>query len=227
VPPLSHEEAAALHACFLKDTATNIARVSASGSSEGIAIYTPVGTESLLNQILPTEFRLLLQRGEGFGERLFHAASDLFAAGYGAVCLIDSDSPTLPSAALARAVASLSRSGKRVVLGPADDGGYYLIGLTAPHQRLFADIAWSTNKVLEQTIQRAGDLGLEIGLLPRWYDVDDAKSLRRLYRELCADGHRPGPALGYDAPHTRHYLARLRGPKERGLFLHQPVGSLR
>ncbi len=212
VPPLSHEEAAALHTSFLKDTAANVARVSALGSSDGFVIYTPAGTEGLLDEVLPPKFPLLLQRGNSFGERLFHAAADLFAVGYAAVCLVDSDSPTLPGTALAGAVVAVSRPGERIVLGPADDGGYYLIGLTAPHHHLFADIAWSTDKVLEQTIERAEELDLEIELLPRWYDVDDAKSLRRLYRELCSDDQLPGPVVGYAAPYTRYCLSRLMQP---------------
>jgi rSAM/selenodomain-associated transferase 1 len=214
VPPLSHEEAAELHACFLRDTAANIAQVTAQGSSDAFAIYTPAGTEWLLADLVPRSCRLLLQRGSGFGERLFHAAVDLFALGYGGVCLIDSDSPTLPASVLSRAVALLSRSSNRLVLGPADDGGYYLIGLTAPHRSLFSDIAWSTDKVLTQTIDRAEDLRLEIELLPSWYDVDDESSLGRLYRELCQNGHSPSPPAGYRAPHTRHYLSRLMEPRQ-------------
>ncbi len=72
-------------------------------------------------------------------------------AGYDAVCLLNSDSPTLPTSLLADAAGMLAAPGDRVVLGACDDGGYYLIGMKAPHARLFADIAWSTEQVADQT----------------------------------------------------------------------------
>lgn len=231
VPPLTHEEAARLSVCFLSDTAENIAAACASASSSGasassaargVAAYTPVGAESAFDGLLPAEFSLLAQRGETFGERLFNAADDLLAAGFDSLCLIDSDSPTLPTGALAAAVAELARPGQRVVLGPADDGGYYLIGLKGVHPRLFADIEWSTERVLAQTIERARECGLDVALLPVWYDVDDAATLARLCDELFAGSVEaacpPGAtrlSAGYAAPRTRAHLAGLIGGEGR------------
>ena len=77
--------------------------------------------------------------------------------------------------------------GNRVVFGPSDDGGYYLIGLKKPHRRLFEQIDWSTERVLNQTIQRANDIELEVKLLPTGYDVDDQAGLRRLCDELLEE----------------------------------------
>ena len=102
------------------------------------------------------------------------------------MCLINSDSPTLPPAVLRDAVKALHAPGDRIVLGPADDGGYYLIGLKQAHRRLFQDIAWSTPTVLASTLERAREIGLECTMLPSWYDVDDADSLHRLCQELFA-----------------------------------------
>ena len=113
-----------------------------------------------------------------------HAATSLLAQGYGAVCLVNSDSPTLPTAFLEHAAAALARPGDRMVLGGADDGGYYLIGLKAPHARLFRDIAWSTDEVAAQTLARAATAGLDVVALPPWFDVDDAASLARLIEDL-------------------------------------------
>jgi rSAM/selenodomain-associated transferase 1 len=222
VPPLTHAEAAQLSAGFLRDTADNIASACAVYSEAGrkvdaVAAYTPRGAEGALAELLPHEFALLPQRGASFGERLFHAAADLLRVGYESCCLIDSDSPTLPRARLSAAVAELRRPGDRLVLGPADDGGYYLIGLKRAHPRLFEEIAWSTADVLTRTIERARETALEVKLLPAWYDVDDASTLRRLYDELF-DGHGGDDATGanhaschaaYHAPHTRAELARL------------------
>jgi glycosyltransferase A (GT-A) superfamily protein (DUF2064 family) len=129
---------------------------------------------------------------------------DLFKCGFESVCLIDSDSPTVPAENFAAAVELLDASNDRIVLGPCDDGGYYLIGLKRPHGQLFEEIAWSTERVLEQTIQRAAELGVEVKLLPAGYDVDDAASLRRLYDELLAE-----TASTNTAPHTRKFLVNI------------------
>src|SRR6266540_122326 len=116
VPPLTPEEAAALNVCFLRDMAANIAGVARSGEADGVAVYTPVGAESAYDGLLPEGFSLLAQRGASLGDRLFHAAEDLLAVGYGSLCLIDSDSPTLPGPLLRAAVAALKRPGDRVPL---------------------------------------------------------------------------------------------------------------
>ena len=223
VPPLTHEEAAALSVCFLRDTAANIAAAcEAAGKlggrgagASGVAVYTPVGAEAAFEGLLPEGFSLLAQRGEGFGERLFNAADDLLRLGFDSLCLIDSDSPTLPTRALAAAVAELSRPGERVVLGPADDGGYYLIGVKRARRRLFERIDWSTERVLRQTIDRACEINSDVALLPAWYDVDDAATLARLCEELFG-GRAAGIAApdaaaleGYAAEHTRAHVARI------------------
>ena len=202
VPPLHAEEAAALSGNFLADAAENILAAAAQTSIAGYVAYAPAGSESVFRSLLPPAIGLLPPRREGLGASLFAAAADLFAAGHEAVCLVNSDSPNLPTAALVAAAAALRPPGDRLVLGPAEDGGYYLIGLKAPHARLFEDIAWSTSEVLAQTRVRAASLGLDTVLLPTWYDVDDLRSLRRLLAEL-KDG------VGYAAPHTASYLRRL------------------
>ena len=208
VPPLTPEQAAELNKCFLRDTAAAIS--SACSRSEtatgacGIAVYTPVGAESAYNDILPADFSLLPQRGEKFGERLYFAVEDLFDCGFESVCLIDSDSPTVPAENFQQAVELLRMSEDRVVLGPSDDGGYYLIGVKKPHRHLFDQIDWSTERVLIQTMQRATEIGLELKLLPTGYDVDDGVSLQRLRKELLADTT-PADA----APHTQEFLARF------------------
>jgi len=79
---------------------------------------------------------------------------------------------------------ALALPGARAVLGPSDDGGYYLLGLKTAHRRLFEDISWSTERVAAQTLERAREIGLGIHLLPACYDVDDLQGLRRLHREL-------------------------------------------
>lgn len=204
-PPLTPVEAAALNTCFLRDTAAAISE--AGGKAQGVGVYTPVGAESAYSEILPGEFILVPQRGDKFGERLLAATHDLLQLGFSAVCLIDSDSPTVPSNAFGQAVEYLSRAEDSVVLGPSDDGGYYLIGLKNPHRELFDRIDWSTERVLEQTIAAAREIDLPVHLLPVWYDVDDRATLSRLCQELFgSNGTTPG---GFAAPATRDFLSAL------------------
>lgn len=203
VPPLTPEQAAQLNVCFLRDTANAIQQACGS-SAVGIGVYTPVGLERAYIDILPSKFQLLAQRGDGFGDRLIFAAEDLFRCGFDSVCLIDSDSPTVPSVDYAEAVNLLSTPDDRVVLGPSDDGGYYLIGLKRNHRELFKGIDWSTERVFEQTRKRANELNLEVALLPNGYDVDDRASLERLSAELL--GERTPADM---APRTREFLAAL------------------
>jgi rSAM/selenodomain-associated transferase 1 len=203
-PPLTPEQSSALNICFIRDTTENIHQVTQAALCAGLIAYTPVGDEAAFDGLLPAGFRLVAQRGEGFGERLYHVSEDLFSCGFGAVCLIDSDSPTMPQGALLQAVESLSRPGDRMVLGGSDDGGYYLIGIKHPHRRLFEQIDWSTERVFVQTLERAREISLAAELLPGWYDVDDGATLERLRVELASPA-----GAGYDARHTRAFLQSL------------------
>jgi uncharacterized protein len=218
-PPLTPAEAAALNIAFLQDTAENIAAVAREAPAAGLISYTPIGDESAFAGLLPPGFALVPQRGEGFGDRLLHAAQDILALGFASVCLIDSDSPTAPRAAFLQAVRELARPGDRLVLGPSDDGGYYLIGLKHPHPEPFAEIAWSTSAVFAQTCARARAVHLEVVELPRWYDVDDAATLATLESELLDAIRSPfaqGVQLeGYAAPHTRAALLARRAALPR------------
>jgi len=206
-PPLTLEHTAELNIQFLRDTTENLATIA---GGAGLISYTPVGDEALFDGLLPDTFALVPQRGDGFGERLLSAAEDILAIGYGAVCLIDSDSPTVPGEAYAQAVEALRLPGDRVVLGPSDDGGYYLIGMKKAHREPFERISWSTPSVLQETLERCREAGLEVVTLPIWYDVDDAATLDVLKAELL-DGTEPAFASmqGYEAPRTREYLATM------------------
>lgn len=206
VPPLTPEEAANLNVCFLRDMVASIAEVVARNHAEGVVVYTPVGAEAAFDGILPNEFRLLGQRGGSLGDRLCNATEDLLGQGYGSLCLVNSDSPTLPQSVFDLAIQRLSQGGDRVVLGATADGGYYLIGLKQVHPKLFDRIAWSTADVLAHTIERAAEIGLEVELLTPWYDVDDAATLTQLCEELFLSRRRDG---NYPAPRTREYLAKL------------------
>jgi len=222
-PPLTPEEAAELSMCFLRDMTTNVAGLSGNGT-KGVVLYTPADAEEMLHDLLPNNFELVPQRGETLGERLINAADELLSDGFESVCLINSDSPTLPGEILRTAASLLAQEGDRVVFGPSQDGGYYLIGLKRPHRYLFERIAWSTADVLAHTVERAAEIDLPVDLLPTWYDVDDAATLRLLCQELSLlnDGDDGGSQFhgGFDAPHTRSYLAALIAEDGYERFLH-------
>jgi Uncharacterized protein conserved in bacteria (DUF2064) len=156
--------------------------------------------------VVPDDVALVPQRGKDFGQRLRYTTEDLFAAGFSAVCLIDSDSPTVPKGAYVDAVQRLLSNEDCAVLGPSDDGGYYLLGLNAAHPRLFEDIAWSTTIVAEQTRQRAREIDLPVYSLPTWFDVDDRQTLGRLYWELVIS--KPDHE-GFAAMHTFDFLRTI------------------
>ena len=210
-PPLRPEECATLSACFIRDLAETISEVARDGNAIGYAVYTPAGTEAALRALLPNQFRLHLQCEGDFGVRLATAMGQLLKAHAGAI-MVNADSPTLPASIL-RAAVDATLSGDAVVLSPALDGGYTLIGLSAVHERLFTDIPWSTSRVHAMTVERAAEIGLPVVNVPGWYDVDDAASLAVLTAELA--GERPAfasPGLrGARAAATRaHFAARER-----------------
>jgi uncharacterized protein len=202
------ERAAELSGCFLRDVAAAIEAVPESLGRKGYGIYAPAGAEADLRQALPPSFDLLLQDDAGFGRLLHNATVDLLAR-HDCVLLVNSDSPTLPTAFLVDAIEALRRPGDRAVLGPAADGGYYLIGLKAAHGRLFEDVPWGTSEVTRRTVERAAEIGLEVLRLPEWYDVDDAQSFGWLCEELTGRSSRF--ASGGAAAATRALLAAFAG----------------
>ena len=212
-PPLTAEEAAQLNGCFLRDIASAIAGVGR--QSQGVGVFTPVGTERDYVNILPADFDLIPQRGDNFGERLMNAVTDLLGVGFESCCLINSDSPTVTTDAFCQAVMELQGAEDHIVLGPSHDGGYYLIGMRKGYRRLFEDIDWSTECVFAQTMERARELGLTVHVLTKFYDVDDAAALRRLCEELLNDS-------GDVAPATRKFLHEIIAREGNKRLISQP-----
>ena len=185
---LQPEEAARLGTAFLQDTLANLTVAAAEAPIAPFVAYAPAGEEARFNGILPDGADLILADGaggeapgvEGFGRVLLHATRALLARGYGAVCVLGADSPTLPTAELVRAARLLLGGAADAVFGPADDGGYWLLGLTAPHHRPYAEIAWSSDSVAAATRARLMEAGLRTAELATWFDVDDQAALERL-----------------------------------------------
>ena len=212
---LQPDEAARLGAAFLQDTLANLAAAARDVPIDPFVAYAPAGEEARFDGLLPPGAQLLLADGaeghapgvEGFGRVLLHTTRALLARGYRAACVLGADSPTLPTAELARAAAHLLDGSADAVLGAAEDGGYWLLGLTEPHPAPFAAIPWSTGTVAAATRTRLRDAGLRTTELAEWYDVDDRDALARLVRELeTPGGHH------YAAPHTAALLQDMRLP---------------
>jgi glycosyltransferase A (GT-A) superfamily protein (DUF2064 family) len=145
-----------------------------------------------LRALASPRWEVVAQRGDGLGARLADATRTLGSAG-DAVALVDSDSPTVDWGGAARALASF-RGPRHALMGPCEDGGYYLFALGSPELGVFDGIAWSTPRVQSQTRARCASLGITLEELAPGYDVDDARDLDRLRAEL-----RTAPTR---APHT-------------------------
>ena len=184
VPPLTYEEAAALNTVFLQDIADNLLRAGRHAPIAGYAAYAPPRSEDFFSGILPPQIGLIEACLPGFGDCLLHTVDEVLARGHGSAVVLNSDSPTLPTAFLIETAGVLAQPGERAVLGPSTDGGYYLLGLKSAHRHLFADIDWSTERVAAQTLERAREIKLDVHLLPAWYDVDDVEGLNRLGGEV-------------------------------------------
>lgn len=212
---VSAEEAASLGAAFLLDTTSNLHAAAAEAPIHPFVAYAPAGHEDRFDGHLAPGTQLILADGtlgdapgvEGLGCSLLHATRALLALGYGAACLVNADGPTLPTAFLVHACRRLLAPGRRAVIGPAEDGGYWLIGVQQPEAGLYAGIGWSTEHVAAETISRAAEIGLALEEAGTWYDVDDQESLTRLIQEM-GQPHAPGETP-FPAPATARTIAAI------------------
>ena len=200
-PLLPDSDIAALYDGFLRD------RISQVRSLRGVVpviAYTPAASRPFFAE-LASDFLLLPQMGDGLSARLTCLFQHLLGLGHDGVIATDSDSPTLPTEHLQSAVDRLAEPGADLVLGPSDDGGYYLIGLRRGYSALFDEIPWSTPQVYDETLRRAEALGVRVTALPRWYDVDTPVEFERLRAEI--------DELGTVAPpHTRRFFLQRKRP---------------
>jgi rSAM/selenodomain-associated transferase 1 len=199
-PPLDAAQAAALYRCFLLD---KIAAVRSLANASPVIAYWPeaAGAEFAA---LARDFSLVPQRGPDLGARLHATLTALLVDGHPGAMAVDSDTPTLPREFLQQGVNCLIGREADVVLGPTEDGGYYLIGVRAAHATLFEAIPWSTAAVLEVTLEKAARAGLTTFCLPAWFDIDTPDDLRRLESALDAG------SLGGAAGQTGRLLASWR-----------------
>ncbi len=179
VPGLSPEEASNLYHCFLLDKITQVKNIR---EARHFVAYTPTNSESFFISIIPPKFSLINQVGADLGERLANVSQNLFDRGAEKVVMLDSDSPNLPTDHIREGLSLLDEVD--VVLGPCEDGGYYLIGMRSHMPELFRGILWSTYEVTELTMKKAKAFGMTVSLLPEWYDVDTMIDLDRLKKDM-------------------------------------------
>ena len=184
-PLLSQNEAVELYQCFLLDTLDLMTQVD---GIDCIIAYSPPTAESYFRSVAPAGFGFVPQTGQSLGERLDNVLADYLNRGNDQVVVMNSDAPTLPRSRLLQAFHQLDDPGVDVVLGPSDDGGYYLVGLKRPCSALFK-VVMSTPTVLQETLVLANDQNLRAACLDPWYDVDTPQDLQRLVAELPSLPH--------------------------------------
>lgn len=192
-PPLTADQAARLYSCFLQDIIDMVRQIARTNPEiTPLIAYAPETAAGYFQRVAP-DFGRILQLGERLNERLQSIFDAAFEQGCRRVAAINSDSPTLPGTFLLEAFERLETAD--VVLGPCEDGGYYLIGLKRPHPEIILPVQMSTDRVLEETLALIERQGLAVELLPPWYDVDTAEDLARLEKEL--DGRRSKTAAWF------------------------------
>jgi rSAM/selenodomain-associated transferase 1 len=183
-PPLSPQETAQLYHSFLLDILEEMSRI----PDLRLALaFSPPPARGFFRRLAPPGTDLFPQEGRDLGERMARAFACVFGAGFGPILLRGSDTPDLPAAVVSEAREVLAAGKAQVVLGPATDGGYYLVGLNEPQPSLFQGPTWSSNTVLSSTLEVARQRGLEVHLLPSWPDIDT-------YADLLTFLHRARPA---------------------------------
>lgn len=179
-PPLSFAQAARLYRAFVKDTLASAAKVPGTGVK---VAYAPSDDHPALDWI-DSRARpgFFLQQGADLGRRLENAFAKCFSAGADKTVIIGSDTPHLGPGLMEKAFSALDRAD--VVLGPAKDGGYYLIGLRRSRPLLFENIPWSTGKVFTETAARARRARMKVFPLPALFDIDTASDLNELSKRF-------------------------------------------
>jgi uncharacterized protein len=206
-PPLTPDEALGIHLALLEDSLGLLARAARGADAQPFLSFSdpfePGGSAAgAFLELAARGIPRLVQSGGDLGARLHGTLGSLLdGQGRSGAVIIGSDSPTLPEAIVIDALGRL-QGGADVVLGPAEDGGYYLIGATRPVASLFAGIPWGTSDVLAGTLRAIDREGLRCALLETWHDVDRPEDLGRLRREIAARD----PGL---APRTAAALERL------------------
>ncbi len=181
---LTAEQAKLLYIAFLSDTFAMMESVCDERDDLRLVMcYTPEGEEETFDDVEREGCLMIAQRGNDLGERLTNCFADVFEMGFDSVIAIGGDSPTLPDEMVLEAFDCLETENDVVVV-PAEDKGYCLIGMRKLHPQVFQNIPWSTADVMSATEAQAKNASLSLIVGPDWYDVDTPEELERLKQEL-------------------------------------------
>lgn len=181
-PNLSHKQASELYACFLQDLVERVFSLTEFDTYISFSENSDTDLEDLKKLLPYPNLKYQVQEGKDLGEKLKNSFKHFFNLGYKRIVIIGSDHPDLPLNILHKAFENLQKS--NAVIGPANDGGYYLIGLSKPETEVFENIDWSTAVVFSQTIEKFADLKLSHDVLKVWSDVDDYEALIKFWEKL-------------------------------------------
>ena len=177
VPPLTLEQAAELYRALLLDQFEHLKTFA--GAARYV-VYAPADAEPILRGLGGADYHYLAQGDGDLGVRMEHTFAALARLGHRNIVLIGSDLPALPRTILDVAFNQLVGAQRRVVLGPSQDGGYYLVGMNQPTPEIFENMRWSHDRVLADTTARLDGLGVSYSMLPTWFDLDVAEDFQRL-----------------------------------------------
>jgi len=201
-PALTPEEAARVYTAFLRDTLRQVVQLEV----DDVRLYLapPLPDNGIAdNGIdgLPAAVSVYRQKGDGLGARMRRAFRETSGDGADRAVLMGSDHPTLPSSFLRQAFRSLEEA-RSLCVGPTEDGGFYLLGMSTMYPQLFDGMSYSHSEVFADTLARAQETDAEVTVLPEWYDVDTPQDLDRMQADLATDA--------VEAPNTRRIAGRLR-----------------
>lgn len=202
-PDLSPDASSQIYLAFILDTLS--ATASLKGVKRILACDSTRRDPFFIQLAERYNLALIDQTGENLGTRMKNAVAEAFRLGFGQAVIIGTDLPTLPVDYIQGAFKYLKKS--PLVLGPSGDGGYYLVGCSGSIPPIFDGIAWGTEQVLTQTLQRITENKLDAALLPFWYDVDTVGDLRFLSQHLAYLEQQTGKST---APETSRVLKTLK-----------------
>lgn len=177
VPPLGEEQATELYRALLIDQLEHLTALSI---ADLYVAFTPGEASRMIENLAPDPYRCFPQAGSDLGDRMQEVLAEMRRRGHRNAIVLGSDLPPVPLTTLHEAFKRLSADTKRVVLGPSQDGGYYLIGMNQRIPEIFLGMSWSHQRVLADTIEKLRQLGIEFCLLSEWFDVDTAEDIARL-----------------------------------------------
>lgn len=213
VPPLTSNEAKELYSCFLKDALIQYTRLAAELNIKIFLFVTPDNSMGYFGDFLKDipeinasklRMTIMAQSGYDLGEKIFNAFTYAFSENYAQAVIIGTDHPTLPDDYIVQAFAELGKGTTDCVIGPVEDGGFYLLGLKEVKNEYFKNVPWSSSKVFDLTVDNLNRAKKTVHTLPGWYDVDDKESLSKIIGTTSQNDFNNVPA------YSKRFLSQIK-----------------